>query len=151
MSKALWFKGHVCWICSYCHILITRSKYYFLIWIIFIYYIIFLEKRNTTIDLYFFNQIVNISKEQSNIFIIKHHLFSVEKLALLSGTSWPNGKDGLLHAPGCEFETWWKELFHDVSGHHTDMDPCFRAHLHTRREGLSVGCTSTWRLVWVLP
>ncbi|KAF8085475.1 hypothetical protein N665_0666s0023 [Sinapis alba] len=34
---------------------------------------------------------------------------------------------------------------------YTDMGLCFRAHLHTRREGLSVGCTSPWGLVRALP
>ncbi|CDY66457.1 BnaC02g47530D [Brassica napus] len=31
------------------------------------------------------------------------------------------------------------------------MGICFRAHLNTRREGLSVDCTSPWRLVWASP
>ncbi|CAF1723297.1 unnamed protein product [Brassica napus] len=34
---------------------------------------------------------------------------------------------------------------------HTDMGLRFRAHLNTRREDLSVGCTSTWGLVWASP
>nr|VDD61590.1 unnamed protein product [Brassica oleracea] len=48
--------------------------------------------------------------------------------------------------PGCEFEPCRRELPHDVSGHSTRIwvHACFRAHLHTRREGLSVGCTSPW-------
>ena len=33
----------------------------------------------------------------------------------------------------------------------TDMGLCFRVHLNTRRKGLSVGCTSPWRLVWASP
>ena len=78
--------------------------------------------------------------------------FLSKLILLLSGTSWPNGKDGLLPTPRLRVRTlpegttsWclWTP--------HTDMGPCFRAHLHTRREGLSVGCTSPWRLVWALP
>ncbi|KAF3557301.1 hypothetical protein F2Q69_00014302 [Brassica cretica] len=34
---------------------------------------------------------------------------------------------------------------------HTDMSLRFRAHLNTRREDLSVGCTSPWGLVWASP
>ena len=34
---------------------------------------------------------------------------------------------------------------------HRDMDLCFRVHLNTRRESLSVGFTSTQRLVWASP
>ena len=33
----------------------------------------------------------------------------------------------------------------------TDMSLCFRAHLNTRRDDISVGCTSPWGLVWASP
>ena len=34
---------------------------------------------------------------------------------------------------------------------HTDMGLCFRAHLNTWRESLSVDCISPWELVWASP
>ncbi|WZY93402.1 hypothetical protein YC2023_065731 [Brassica napus] len=48
--------------------------------------------------------------------------------------------DSFMH-PCCEFEPCWRELLHDVSGQHTDMNLCFRTHLHTRKKGISVDCT----------
>ncbi|WZZ45910.1 hypothetical protein YC2023_042169 [Brassica napus] len=47
-------------------------------------------------------------------------------------------------------------LLHEIKSQlswspNTDMGLCFRAHLNTRRESLSVGCTSPWGLVRASP
>ncbi|KAF2598713.1 hypothetical protein F2Q68_00010412 [Brassica cretica] len=36
--------------------------------------------------------------------------------------------------PCCEFEPRWRELPHDVSGHHTDMGLCFRVALNEKND-----------------